>query len=144
MGEEAGYESGYATFTVNLVNQLMIDCFECNNTRRIFTGKEPLEEIPAVKNMEDIIPFEHEVISGVMSYGLAYWLLFQDDENDKANICNANYCLLYTSNRLDSGIAGTGEEGRVLKVQERKHHGRYDYTGDRGQAGRGNVGGTGS
>lgn len=91
MGEEAGYESGYATFTVNLVNQLMIDCFECNNTRRIFAGKEPLGGIPTVKNMEDIIPFEYEVISGVMSYGLAYWLLFQDDENDKANICNANY-----------------------------------------------------
>lgn len=91
MGEESRYESGYAKFAVDLVNQLMVDCFECNNTRRIFAGREPLAEPPVVVAMGDVIPFEYEVVTGVLRYGLAYWLLFQDDENDKANICNANY-----------------------------------------------------
>jgi len=91
MGEESRYEGGYAGYAVDLVNQLIVDCFECNNTRRIAAGKEPMTEIPVMTELTDVIPFEYVVLTGVMRYGLAYWLLFQDDENDKANICNANY-----------------------------------------------------
>ncbi len=91
MGEESRYEGGYSEFAVDLVNQLIVDCFECNNTRRMFAGKEPLEDLPVMATLNDVIPFEYAVITGVLRYGLAYWLLFQDDENDKANICNANY-----------------------------------------------------
>lgn len=91
MGEEERYESGYAEHAVDLTNLLMVDCFECNNTRRIAAGKEPLREVPMLGEMSDAIPFEYEIVTGVMRYGMAYWLLFQDDENDKANICNANY-----------------------------------------------------
>ncbi len=91
MGEESGYAQGYAPYVADLVNQLMIDCFECNNTCRIASGKEPMREIEEVKTLEDVIPFEYAIVNGVLSYGLAYWLLFQDDENDKANVCNANY-----------------------------------------------------
>ncbi|MEG0382821.1 MAG: hypothetical protein RR514_05725 [Christensenella sp.] len=91
MGEEKRYEKGYAEYAVDLTNQLIVDLFECNNTRRIARGVLPLTEMPKMAALTDVIPFEYTVLVGVMRYGLAYWLLFADDENDKANICNANY-----------------------------------------------------
>lgn len=91
MGESEGYKSGYLPFLVNLTNVIVTDCFEVNNTIREGAGKRPLAIIPIIEDKEDIIPYEQETITNILAHGLAFWLLFQDDENDKANICNAAY-----------------------------------------------------
>lgn len=91
MGETEGYKSGYLPFLVELVNQLLADCFAINNAVREEAGKAPLISIPWISAEEDAIVYEIEIVTNVMVYGLAFWLLFQDDENDKANVCNAAY-----------------------------------------------------
>lgn len=91
MGETEGYKSGYLPFLVKLTNQLLVDCFEANNAARADKGKEPLTGVPLIKAEDDILEYEDAIILNVMNYGLAFWLLFQDDENDKANACNTVY-----------------------------------------------------
>lgn len=91
MGEEGKYESGYEPFVAEIVNQLLADCFDINNAIRESAGKEPLTVIPSVGKTADVLPYEYETLVSIMVYGLAYWLLFQDDENDKANVCNMMY-----------------------------------------------------
>lgn len=91
MGETERYKSGYAPFLVDLTNQLLMECFDANNAAREGKGIAPLEEIPQVMKAEGELEYEPEVVVNVMAYGLAFWLLFQDDENDKANICAEKY-----------------------------------------------------
>ena len=91
MGEESKNENGYAPFVTDLVNGLLADCFSVNNTVRESAGKQPLTSIPTVTKTTDVLPYEYETLVNVMVYGLAYWLLFQDDESDKANVCNMMY-----------------------------------------------------
>ncbi|WP_066649048.1 hypothetical protein [Christensenella timonensis] len=96
MGEEGKYESGYAPFVADIVNQLLADCFDINNSIRENAGKTPLASVPYVTKTEDELPYEYETLASIMVYGLAYWLLFQDDENDKANACN----MMYEQNKI--------------------------------------------
>ncbi len=91
MGEESKYKSGYTPFVTDIVNQLLAECFDVNNTIRQSAGKTPLLEIPTIEKETDVIGYEYQTVVNIMVYGLAYWLLFQDDEYDKANACNALY-----------------------------------------------------
>ncbi len=91
MGEAQKYRKDYIPFVVGLTNRLISDLFRVNNTIREDAGKAPLTETPLVKTLSDQIPFEYETISNMMVYGLAWWLLFQDEENVKANAMNAIY-----------------------------------------------------
>lgn len=86
MGEESKYQSGYAPFLIEIINYLLADCFAVNNAYREDVGKEPLTQIPSVSKPEDEIPYEYAAIELIMIHGLAYQLLFQDDEADKANM----------------------------------------------------------
>ena len=49
-------------------------------------------EIARIDRTVSAVSYTHlDVYKRQMVYGLAYWLLFQDDENDKANVCNMMY-----------------------------------------------------
>lgn len=96
MGEEGKYESGYAPFVTDLVNQLLADCFDVNNSMRENAGKQKFASIPSVEKTTDVLPYEYETVVNILAYGLAYWLLFQDDEYDKANACN----MIYEQNKI--------------------------------------------
>ncbi len=91
MGEEEKDKNGYMPFVLDIANQLIADCFETNNAVREGKGLEPIAEVPWLTKESDVLPYEPEVAVNVMAYGMAFWLLFQDDENDKANMCNAAY-----------------------------------------------------
>lgn len=91
MGEEQKYRKDYVEFAVDITNNLIADCFVINNTMREKKNKIPLVEFPVMQSMTDIIPYEYETLKNIMVYGMAFWLLYQDGENDKANIQNAMY-----------------------------------------------------
>lgn len=85
------YMNEYLPFAVGLVNRLLGELFEINNSIRRNHGKSPLQSIPCLADSKDVIPYEYETISNIMVYGLAYWLLFQDEEQNMANVMNAMY-----------------------------------------------------
>ena len=91
MGETQKYRKDYAPFVMTLVNGVLADCFEFNNAMRENKGMEPLEEMPVVRSETDVIPYEYETLRMLMVYRLAYWLLFQDEENIKANAMLEEY-----------------------------------------------------
>jgi len=91
MGEEQKYKKDYTPFATDLVNNLIADCFVINNTMREAAGLEPLEEFPVMEGLDSEVPYEYECLKNIMTYGLAFWLLYQDGENDKANMQNAVY-----------------------------------------------------
>ena len=91
MGEQEKDRRGYTPFTAGILNTLMADCFSVNNALRERAGKEPLAEIPKVTLLTDVVSFEYEAMVNLLPYGLAFYLLMQDDENDKANIFSASY-----------------------------------------------------
>ena len=90
MGEAASY-SYYATSMVATSNNLIVELFGINNAMRKKNGKPKFTEYPVITTIEDILPFEYNIIFGLFVYGLAYWLFVQDEEYMKANAMLAQY-----------------------------------------------------
>ncbi len=80
------YDGYYIAWT----NILLSDLFELNNSRRVFNGKVPLTECPAISLSSDVIPYENEINRSVLPYGLAAQF-FIDDDLSKYDIMNTNY-----------------------------------------------------
>lgn len=114
MGEGAKFRDGYAPYAVDIVNNLLADCFAVNNSIRAGRGLGPLQSIPVLADLADGIPFEYECIKNVMAYGLAFWLLYHDGENDRANLQNIVYETnkgRYTLASYDDVAGGCGRTG---------------------------------
>lgn len=91
MGEPRSVKTQYAYSLISISNRLISELYLVNNACRVKNGKEPFVEYPLLTTMDDIVPFEYEIISNLFIYGLAYWLFVQDEENVKANAMLAQY-----------------------------------------------------
>ena len=91
MGEDQKSRRGYAPYAAGITNFLLADCFHANNAVRTQAQKQALTELPSVSVGTDVLPYEYETVINLLMPGMAFYLLVQDDENDKANIFNAVY-----------------------------------------------------
>ena len=90
MGKSGSY-AYYADGMVSITNNLIVELWGINNAARKKNLKPKFTEYPVITTMEDILPFEYEVIFGVFVYGLGYWLFMQDEEYLKANAMLAQF-----------------------------------------------------
>ncbi len=96
MGEPAKYDKNYSEFAVECANAVIADCWVVNNSMREAAGLEPYDFYPVMKERSEIIPYEFECLQNIMVYGMAFWLLYQDEDNDKASVMNQ----IYEANKL--------------------------------------------
>ena len=66
---------------LNLLNVLIADCFDVNNTLRIYNGKEKLKEIPVIDRMDESMEYEYVLCRDALPYGLAALIILEDDTN---------------------------------------------------------------
>ena len=81
MFEKAGLDPDFQTFFPGLATMLLQEALPYENARRETLGQPPLEEAPAVADMEDDIPFCDLICRVALPYGMASWY-FQDEMND--------------------------------------------------------------
>lgn len=87
---EKATSKDYENYYLDNINLILSECFTLNNDMREFKGLEKLTTIPRVTKKDDIIPYEIEICSTVLPYGLAS-RFFIDDDLAKFNIFTTNY-----------------------------------------------------
>lgn len=71
----------YDPYLIGNVNRVIGELFEENNMERMFKGKEPLKEIPYVKNRSDELIYEDYIVNNIMPVGLSAYFFIDDDLN---------------------------------------------------------------
>lgn len=71
----------YDNYLIGNVNRVISELFFENNMERMFHGKEPLREVPFVRNRTDELQFESLYVNEIMPLGLASYFLLDDDLN---------------------------------------------------------------
>ena len=78
LGEEAGSALRLQLPAPAVISLMAAELFKINNNIRESKGLLPLSEIPSVCELDDELPFEHEVLAA-MAYGLAARLIAEED-----------------------------------------------------------------
>ena len=86
---------------INVLNTLLIDCFEAEQNSRERDGKDLLTEIPRVSTLEDDVPYNAMLTRWALPYGLEAKYAEQNLEESKA----IQYRQMYEDARM---IAGGG------------------------------------
>lgn len=89
LAEKEARAKDYNTFYPNLFNIVLAECFNANNSIRMRDGKEklPKDEMPFITFEDaktDIIPYDAKLIREVMVFGLAAYLVLDDDKSISA------------------------------------------------------------
>lgn len=90
MAESASDAGDYEEQVIPLVNLMLPELWEINNSIRLAKGEERLEAFAQVSALADVIPYEDIVLAGVLPYGLAAKLALDDDAS-KASYFNGEY-----------------------------------------------------
>ncbi len=89
----------YADFAVPLINLLLMQTFECNNSIRSAKGLQELDEVYEIESLEDELPCENELAREALPLGLC--ARFVMDEDDMAKV--AYYQNEYVAAVQDAG-----------------------------------------
>ncbi len=90
LGEFPEQDSESVTVMISLLNTLIADCFDINNTIRIYKEKEKLDDIPFIESLDDEVVYETELCRDGLVYGLASLLILEDD-TDRASFFDFRY-----------------------------------------------------
>lgn len=91
MSENKSNSSGYSEFFVGMTNQVMAELFPMENSYRQSLGLDGLKEVPVITKMEDVIPYQDNIVRNVMVWGIATLLALGDEENMKAGFYDNKY-----------------------------------------------------
>ena len=86
-GEDAD-KPDYSPFILNTLNRLLAENFDNNNALRIMAGKEEMEEIPLIENMNDVVDYEPRMTRQILIYGVAGYIYSDDDKGMGAEYKN--------------------------------------------------------
>lgn len=81
LGEFPEQESDEEKKALSLLNTLLADCFDVNNTLRVYGEKEILRDIPYKEGLEDTLEYEESLCRDALPYGLAALIILEDDAN---------------------------------------------------------------
>ena len=90
MGIEESDGADYKRTTVPIVNLLLWDLFDVNNSIRQSYGQVPMERAPVIADLEDEIPYEEGLVANTMPFGLATYL-YAEENQSLASFFNAKY-----------------------------------------------------
>ncbi len=92
LSEQVARAKSYNYFKIPIVNQIIAECFDANNSIRVNDGLQPLHksEMPLVSNEDDVIPYDVRLLRECMPYGVAS-LLVIDDDKSKASVFSQQY-----------------------------------------------------
>lgn len=91
LGETSQQASCYETFVPGVVTAVTFDLWELNNGFLRAQGQKPRDFLPAaLDSMDDLIPLNEALTCGVMPYGVAAFLVLEDDKQ-KTNYFDALY-----------------------------------------------------
>jgi len=79
-GEEAD-RIDYQPFYINILNILIAENYHANQTLRRMRGKEEMEAIPYISNIEDDLDYEDEFTRQILPYGVAGYIYTDDDKS---------------------------------------------------------------
>lgn len=91
LGESPESASDYAGYSVSALNILLVECFDIENSIREAAGKEKLPEPPFLTDLDEDIPYDAQMLTACISYGLAAKLILEDDDYSKFNYFNGMY-----------------------------------------------------
>ncbi len=81
LGEMPGQGDEFHPNVIALINTLIADCFDVNNTLRVYRGEKALEEIPFNESLDDRLEYEEQLCRDMLPYGLAALMILEDDAN---------------------------------------------------------------
>lgn len=90
MGDNEREAADYEPQVVPLVNMMLIELFDANNSVREQAGLERLTEIPQAQELNDDVAYDLRIAGGVLPYGLAAKLSLEDSPG-KASYFNGEY-----------------------------------------------------
>ena len=95
---------------IRVINLIISECFDANNSLRRRRGKEELAEIPTIKDLTTVIGFEDKFENIVIPYGVASIIYVEDDEAGLANIYRAKYEESKNENSVAHFVAAAEDE----------------------------------
>ncbi len=92
LSEQVARAKSYNHFKIPIINQIIAECFDANNSIRINDDLMPLHksEMPLMEKEDDIIPYDIRLLRECMPYGVAS-LLVIDDDKSKASVFSQQY-----------------------------------------------------
>ncbi|WP_087066445.1 hypothetical protein [Intestinibacillus massiliensis] len=97
MYENTKNTKDYDPYLFHVLNMLLAENFDLNNTYCQAYGKEPLEAIPYITSKQDVIPYEPVFWRMILPFGLAAHF-FMDDSMSK----HADFFAQYNNARVDA------------------------------------------
>lgn len=102
MGEDVSTAGAWQAQFTGVLNLLMAELIDAENSVRLASGQEELAEIPAVYSLTDTVPYCEAICRRVLPFGAAGTLLCEDNpalsaqyknkyEYEKANAYRAAY-----------------------------------------------------
>lgn len=91
LGEQKSNSSSYNEIFYPIMNTILSECMENENTLRQRDGMDLLTEAPYLSAMDDKIPYHAELVRNVLPYGIGMLLAMADEENIKATFCSSKY-----------------------------------------------------
>ena len=101
-----GEDEDSKRFAIGFINILLQECFNCENSMRLFRGKETLDEAPYIKSLAEEIPYQPELTRVAFPYGVASWFFQEALDNFQAENYRSKYLsAVNEASKLNSGIA---------------------------------------
>ena len=88
---EESDKADYEKIFIRHLNVILAECFDANNSLRLRRGKEAMEEIPEIFNLEDQVGYEDRFERMIVPYGVASLIFTEDDESGISNVYRAMY-----------------------------------------------------
>ena len=108
LSEADDYKSPF----ISVLNLLLAETFELNNSIRLADGLDVLTDIPEVSELTDVMTYEEGLCRAVLPFGAAGMLMTEDNaaaaaqyknkyEYEKANAYKAEYSVICDANLED-------------------------------------------
>lgn len=91
MGDQKSNSEGYKENFIPMMNTVLSECLEDENSLRVRDGMEELTEAPNLTEWAAVVPYHAELIRNVLPYGIGMFLHLADDENVKATFFSSKY-----------------------------------------------------
>lgn len=91
MGDQKSNSAGYKENFIPMMNTVLSECLENENSLRVRDGLEELTEAPNLTEWDTVIPYRAELIRNVLPWGIGMLLHLADDENVKATFFSSKY-----------------------------------------------------
>lgn len=108
LSETAADNGEFLGFAVGMLNVLLQETLEINNTLCQVKGKTPLAEAPMLESLDQEIPYEAEILRSVIPYGLAEKYVYDEGDPTKINYYNSLYV-----NAVNACTRGLAQENGV-------------------------------